>query len=480
MATLLVIGKVIILLFAVILIFNLMILVHEWGHFLAARWRGLKIEKFQIWFGKPIWKKTINGVQYGLGTIPFGGFVALPQMAPMDTIEGKSEDGGEPLPKISPLDKIIVAFAGPLFSFGLALFFALIVWGVGKPVGALEKTTTVGWVDPDMPGAEAGFQIGDEVLAVNGVKVSGWEGAIDSVRERIVHSKGDKIEFLVKRDGKEITIESGYEIEDTSALERKAFRDIGVDPALEAVLVGGVIKDSPAEIVGLKAGDRIVEINGKAVRSFGIVSAEIRSTEGKVKIVVERDGKPLAFEVTPVAPATGDFKDPSIGIAFATQSKFTIEHPNPITETVKSGKMIFRTLDSLTDRKSDVSVTQMSGVVGIGGLYYRFLDNPEWGLRMALWFSIVLNVNLALLNMLPFPVLDGGHITLALVDIIRRRPVKTPSLEMKVLEYVQAGCALLLFGFMIFITIFDTKDQLPGKARTMTFDRAQVVKANGA
>ena len=117
-------------LLVVVLLFNFMIIVHEWGHFLAARWRGLHIEKFQIWFGKAIWKKTYNGVQYGLGCIPAGGFVALPQMAPMDAIEGGSEDRAK-LPDITPLDKIIVAFAGPLFSFLLACFFAVIVWQIG-------------------------------------------------------------------------------------------------------------------------------------------------------------------------------------------------------------------------------------------------------------------------------------------------------------------------------------------------------------
>ena len=86
------VGRFILILFEVILIFNLMIVVHEYGHFLAARWRGLKIEKFQIWFGKAIIKKEINGVQWGLGTIPLGGFVALPQMAPMEAIEGKGDD----------------------------------------------------------------------------------------------------------------------------------------------------------------------------------------------------------------------------------------------------------------------------------------------------------------------------------------------------------------------------------------------------
>ena len=86
METLIDIFRFIGVLFLVILVFNFIILVHEWGHFLAARWRGLKIDKFQIWFGKPIWKKTINGVQYGLGWIPAGGFVALPQLAPMGGI----------------------------------------------------------------------------------------------------------------------------------------------------------------------------------------------------------------------------------------------------------------------------------------------------------------------------------------------------------------------------------------------------------
>ena len=111
------------------LLFNLLIGVHELGHFLAARWRGLKIERFAIWFGKPIWKKKINGVEYALGTIPAGGYVALPQMATMEAIEGKTDSSAEQLPPISALDKIIVAFAGPLFSFALAFVFALVVWG---------------------------------------------------------------------------------------------------------------------------------------------------------------------------------------------------------------------------------------------------------------------------------------------------------------------------------------------------------------
>src|ERR1017187_5210745 len=98
--------------FEVVLLFNLLIGVHELGHFLAAKWRGLKIERFAIWFGTPLWKKKIDGVEYVLGCIPFGGYVALPQMATMEAIEGKSETTVEQLPNVSALDKIIVAFAG--------------------------------------------------------------------------------------------------------------------------------------------------------------------------------------------------------------------------------------------------------------------------------------------------------------------------------------------------------------------------------
>src|SRR2546423_196029 len=143
--------KIIFICLEVLALFNLLIFVHELGHFLAARWRGMKIERFAIWFGKPIWKKKINGVEYGLGWIPAGGYVALPQMASMEMIEGKGEGSGEPLPPASALDKIIVAFAGPLFSFLLAVAFAFVVWGIGRPEHDSENSTTVGWVDPTGP-----------------------------------------------------------------------------------------------------------------------------------------------------------------------------------------------------------------------------------------------------------------------------------------------------------------------------------------
>src|SRR5213079_743920 len=121
------IARAIFILLEVLILFNLLIVVHELGHFLAARWRGLYIERFGVWFGKPIWKKNIGGVQYSLGSLPFGGFVALPQLAP-----------------VSAIDKIIVAIAGPLFSVLLAFVIAGLIWIVGYPVSEADTTTTIG------------------------------------------------------------------------------------------------------------------------------------------------------------------------------------------------------------------------------------------------------------------------------------------------------------------------------------------------
>src|ERR1700736_5606436 len=198
--------RVIFILLEVVLLFNLLIVVHELGHFLAARWRGLYIEGFGVWFGKPIWKKTINGVQYSLGSLPFGGFVKLPQLAPMDMIEGKADLDRARLPKISALDKIIVAIAGPLFSVLLALFFACVVWAVGHPVSESDLTTVIGYVEPNSPAAMAGLRPGDKILEVDDQRVTRFFGMNDSVVWNVVRSEGGVIPFKVEREGKVLSV----------------------------------------------------------------------------------------------------------------------------------------------------------------------------------------------------------------------------------------------------------------------------------
>src|SRR5690242_837310 len=230
------IGRVIPVLIEVLVIFNLLIVVHELGHFLAARWRGLYIEKFGIWFGKPLWKKNVNGVEYSLGSLPFGGFVALPQLAPMDIIEGKADMDRAKLPRISALDKIIVAFAGPLFSFLLAVVFAVIIWAVGRPVSESEATTTIGYVLPDSPAAKVGLQAGDTILAVDHHKVTRFGGMSDeSIQWRIVRSEAATIPITIERiengRAETKTVEARPIVPETKWWNRKGFREIGIVPA---------------------------------------------------------------------------------------------------------------------------------------------------------------------------------------------------------------------------------------------------------
>ncbi len=233
----------------VLLVFNLIILVHELGHFLAAKWRGLKIEKFQIWFGRAIWKKEIDGVQWGIGSIPAGGFVALPQMAPMEMLEGASEGKYEDLPEVKPLDKIIVAAAGPLFSFGLAIFFAFIVWGIGYPESATDNSTTIGYVGEGTPAAEAGLLPGDEILEVDNKPVQSFHGMVDSVTWNVVSSEGDTIDFKVIRDGSEMVIPVEPRILDEAWKKQNAVarwfqrpptRKVGIAPMESRIRVGEI------------------------------------------------------------------------------------------------------------------------------------------------------------------------------------------------------------------------------------------------
>src|SRR5581483_3841103 len=295
--------RVVFILIEVVVLFNLLIVVHEVGHFLAARWRGLYIEKFGIWFGKPLWKKTINGVQYSLGSLPFGGFVALPQLAPMEIIEGKADLDRAKLPPISALDKIIVAFAGPLFSFLLAFVFAVIIWAVGRPVSEAEATTTIGYVLADSPAGEAGLEPGDKILAIDGQPVHRFGGmGDDSITWRIVRSEGDKIDIVIERNGERQTVQVKPTIVPTKAWQRKGFREIGIVPA-ETPLVHDVEPGSPAAKSGLGSNDLIVSINGQPLYQLYGISQYIHDHPNEpIKLGVDRKGQRIELAFDPGNP----------------------------------------------------------------------------------------------------------------------------------------------------------------------------------
>lgn len=530
MKTLQIIG----ILIEVVLIFNLLIIVHELGHFLAARWRGLHVDGFGIWFGKPIWKKKINGVVYSLGCIPAGGFVKLPQMAPMEAIEGESEVPREALKPISPLDKIIVAFAGPLFSFGLAAVFAVFVYAVGRPVSEPEGTQVIGFVEPDSPAEKVGLKPGDRMIKVDGRDVARFAGmGSDSIVWRIYRSEGETIPIVVDRevDGKIQRIEVTPKpiIPKTRAWQRSELRQIGIEPANTPV-VGQLKPGSPADKSGLKKGDQVVEAAGQRIYNFSGLSAALdKASPDHLSLKVKRGEEFLTFSVpvegakiesvVPGSPAqkagllkgdivlgidgvpnpsafgltqyirahgnrqltlnierVGTKKDiavtsaipegeerPFIGVVWGQESYGGIEfdprgltvmdYPNPGAQLKKAARSIFDTVGAIAS-KSSIGVQHMGGPVMMMRAYYMFFEMDfADGWRRALWFSVLINVNLALMNLLPLPVLDGGHITIAMLEAIRRRPV-----SLRVLEPIQTVCVLLLMGFMAFITFFDVQD----------------------
>ena len=442
----------------VVLLFNLLIGVHELGHFLAARWRGLKVERFAIWFGKPIWKKKVGDVEYALGWIPAGGYVSLPQMATMETIEGKSDTPAEPLPNVSPLDKIIVAFAGPLFSFLLAVVFAVVVWQVGKPSNEADNTTMIGWVDPTGPAAKAGLLPGDTILEVDGHAVKHFAPtSSDSVTWRIVTSAGTNIAIKYLRDGREATAYAVPFHRKTGWLERRALRQILITSAGK-FFIAEVATNSPAALAGLRTGDEVVKLNGEKIYSFmAVVSAEEAMSNNVVKpvtLTLQRGTEQFDRTLLAVKPLQPKNGGPSFGIiSWQGDTNTTLLHPSPLEQIKTSAGQIFNTFGALFS-KGDIGVQQLGGAVMIVRVYANLFQDVD-GWRRVLWFSVILNVNLALLNMLPLPVLDGGHITLSLIEWIRRRPVHA-----KILNFIQTGFAALLITFMIYIAFFDTGDWL--------------------
>lgn len=442
------IGHWIFLILGVLFIFNMIIVVHELGHFLAARWRGLVVEEFGVWFGKPLWRKKFNGVWYSFGTIPFGGFVKLPQLAPMRSIEGESETPAEELPQISPVDKIITAFAGPLFSFLLALVLACFIWNAGRPYRFEDRTTIVGAVTPGGPADKAGIKPGDKILAIDGKPVKYFMAPItDSIIWAIVTSENPTIRFDIERDGKQIDpIYSGFSREETPGWRRKALRKVQMSPLILAE-VGHVDPGGPAEKAGLKKSDMVKAINGTPILGLHDLLAIVeKNPKAPMKLTIDRGGQSIETTLTP-EPA----KNPDDGTVFGLEwGSVRWDYPTPVQQVVDSVRSIANMIRTARSPKSDVKAQHFSGPVGIMNLYRMILES-EKPLHYAIAFSVFFNVNLALINLLPLPILDGGHIMFGFIELIRRKPIRS----IKVLEIMETACTLLILGFILYVTWYD-------------------------
>ena len=446
----------------VVFLFGAAIFVHEFGHFWVARRCGLKVEAFAIGFGPKIFGWTRDGIEYSVRWIPAGGFVRLPQMMTSSAIEGEKKE--EEIPPAPPFSKILVAMAGPLMNVAFAFFIAGVIYYIGLPVAV--NPSIVGYVDPASPEGKMGIQKGDRIVAVDGKPVKSWEDVINMTVLALTNTLPVTIQHEDKAGVAGQTQTYMLKADTNNLLELKTFN---LDP-LDHLIVNEVVAGQPAETAKIKVNDEIVDFAGVPVSSREqFVNLLQKRGSQPTPIVVVRAGQRLALSVTPnMDPST---KRMHVGIAWLLgKDVYVIEHPTPLAQVEEVLDKLYKTVTALIHpHESGVKASDLSGPVGILGVLAT-LVNTDY--RLALSFLVLLNINLALLNMLPVPVLDGGHIMMALIERVRRRP-----LGVRFVEYTTTVFASLLILFMLYVTFFDITKRIP--LFRMMFNRETQIEQAG-
>lgn len=432
----------------VALLFSLAVFIHEFGHFIAARLLGLRADVFSIGFGPALWKKKIGNTVYKICAIPFGGYVSLPQLDPagMQKIQGTSEtEEGEQLSDVAAWKKIIVAFAGP---FGNVLLAVILAFAISfAPKGAVGGPgTCVGAVLPDSPAYRAGLRMGDTIESVNGVAVEAWS----DIRIESMLS-GDRNESEVKvitAEGDASTLRIPLTTNNVFGVKMIE----GIYPKSNCV-ISNLVSGGVAEQTGLKTGDIFVTLNGRPVMGCMHLTLAIRKNgEKPMKFGVEREGKIHEFTLVPRYDER--YKTFVIGAMLATQSvavQSWMMYRNPWKQVLWDAQSVLRVLQALVaprqkgERK--VVAEQIGGPITIVAGLYRSVRSSFWD---AWGFLRMICINLAILNLIPLPVLDGGHIVFALYEIIARRKPNR-----KVVSVLVNGFAFLLIGLMLLLVYRD-------------------------
>jgi regulator of sigma E protease len=420
---------------AVIFLFGAAVFVHEWGHFFVARKCGMKVEAFAIGFGPKIFSWVKDGIEYSWRWIPAGGFVKLPQMITSEAIEGSNK--AEAIPPAPPLSRILVAVAGPAMNIVFAFVIAGVIYLVGLPM--LVNPSYVGYVAPDSPEAKLGIQAGDRVVEVNGHKVTTWQ----QIQEFTALARTNILAVTIERAGARKT----YNLEAKTS-DVLGIKSLNLDPQ-EHPTVADTQKDGAAAQAGVQRGDTLVSYSG--VPLFGrdqLIRLVQTNAEKPADLVVERGANKEKHSFKLVAKHDG--KAYRIGIFFGNETKYEVQKPGPLPWEQISD-VWYRTIGVfgalLHSKQTGVKASDLSGPVGIVAMlsYYVHTDY-----RLALSFLVLLNINLAVLNMMPLPVLDGGHIVMALIEAIFRRP-----LPVKIQEYVTTVFAVALISFMVYVSYHD-------------------------
>jgi regulator of sigma E protease len=432
---------------AAILGLGFMILAHEWGHFIVAKFCGVRVDVFSIGYGSRVFGWRRGETDYRISALPFGGYVRMAGENPSEERSGAPEEFlSRPRGQ-----RFLIAIAGPAMNFVVAIILmtGLFLVGVAEPA-FMSQPVEVAGVLPESPAAEAGIQAGDRIVKINGVKIPRWE---DATFEIAVSQPGKPILVEIHRGGQ--TIAASVNVA-SMAGPRDEFAVLGYPS--EQVVVGIVGPGSPAERSGLKTGDRVVAVDGEAIQNAIQLSTTIQASKGNgVTLQVLRQGQPVTIVVRPEFGDPGDgLKRWQIGISFRPP---TVQQPHSLSSAVhravsfniRIGRQIFDVLAGLFNGR--VKLKQLEGPVGI---MRESGQAAKRGVLDFINFMAFISLNLGILNLLPIPILDGGHVLMLGIESVMRRDLSLAVKE----RFVQVGLVFLLAIFA-FVMYYDVLRLLP-------------------
>ncbi len=442
--------------FLIVLFFEGSIFVHELGHFLAARRRGLVVKRFSIGMGPAIpgctWHGR-DGVEYCISWLPIGGYVLMPQFADLGLIEGEGAADAAKYPPIDYTSKMVVSVAGALFNMIFAFALACVIWIVGQPLPTdMIAAARIGYIKPTLdlpdgssvpsPAASSGLKVGDRVLAIDGEPVADWS----ELNERIFSGSGrddqgrPQAVFTVERDGRrfELTLHPQIATEDK-------IRQVGISSWSDLIVGGYSASGTLGEKLGFLTGDRIISFDGQLIGNASAYQDYLAANHLRtVAARVMRGGRTIEISVPPRPEAA---TSAHLGLLLTTG--FTVVHPSPFGQIRDQVMQTFRSLSSLLNPRTDVGISKLTGPIGI---VHYFSNAADAGLLVVINFTIMINVALAFFNLLPIPVLDGGHMLFATISRLRGR-----ALPMNLIVNAQVVFSLLLISMVLYISVFDIR-----------------------
>ena len=451
----------------IVLFFGGSIFVHEYGHYWMAKKRGVRVERFSFFgLGPPIVKwRGKDGIEYCICWIPFGAYVALPQLADMRGLEGEAALETDGLPSPNYTTRMLVFVAGAAMNIVLAFVLATVLWLVGLPTNADMQRAKIGHVMETItlrdgqkvisPAAEAGILGGDTIVALDGNAVATW----DEMRQILFTGAGRTA------DGRPQTVINVRRGEELITLTAKpvlagdeSMRMLGVAPYQE-LAIAELDAEGIGATAGLQIGDRLRSLDGRVLTSGVTYFEGLTARPGEPSaLVVERAGELVTLTIPPRPAAAKQAAD--LGLAF--DPEIILIHPSPWKQVRDTARMTARTFWSLLHHDSDVGISKLSGPIGIARIFHM---TAQADVRLVLWFTILVNVNLAIFNLLPLPVLDGGHMLFATIGKLRGR-----ALPAGFIQSVQSAFVLLLLMMMIYVSFFDVRriarDVAPAKTET--------------